>query len=442
MIIDSSNPIGVGSLVYHPDETSCAALITQVDPGDANDDKNKRMVTLTSCDTGLLSPVKYELSNLRPFDGTIIFHVRCMNVQGGGILCYNHMGSESFSMKWLDLVTEKKDERDGYHNGCWYFDPTQQLDPADLVDDQQVQLLRREFKEMVDNDETAASKELILKVLFQKLKERDTGGKLIIAPFQHVLLSVPFLIYIDIALFLLEFLQNKAAEGEMDDLNHYYRCLVVYSLVKVGVYLRYDEEWHSSNSKLEAVIKSHTDDPIEVLMDRTIHKIINVAGEWFENEKEFRAAVWCYAINLADLRNANVMSWLPTEERKYLLIDLLNYIALANKRMDNFVDAYTYYEEAIVVYNSISSPRRTQPLIENAKLLQSTAGQWFGTSAKITSWKSPEDVISPNYCATCSAEGALKSCAACHLVCYCDIDCQREHWKKVHKHTCLGKYRS
>ncbi|KAL3802118.1 hypothetical protein HJC23_010874 [Cyclotella cryptica] len=388
MMIDSSIPVGVGSLVYHPkNEGSSAAIITQVDQVD---DKNKRMCTLASFGTGPVSPIKYELSELRPFDGTIKFHVRCMNVQGGGVLCHKHMGREAFSMKWLDPVTEKMDEPDGFHDGCWYFDPTQQLDPADLVDDQQVHQLRREFSEMIDKNETAALKELISKMLFEKLKERNTGGTWIIAPFQRVLLSVPFLIYTDIVLYFLECLQNKVAEGEIDDLLVYDGGLVVYSLVKVGVYLHHDKEWHSANSKLEAFITSQSDDPIEVLMDSEIHKTINVAGEWFEDNEEFRAAVWCYSINLANLRNANVMSWLPTEERNHLLIDLLNYIALANKRMDNFVDAYKYYEEAIVMYNSMSSPRQTQPLIKNAKQMQTTAGAWFGTSATIPSWKSSE----------------------------------------------------
>ena len=31
---------------------------------------------------------------------------------------------------------------------------------------------------------------------------------------------------------------------------------------------------------------------------------------------------------------------------------------------------------------------------------------------------------------------ALKRCSGCGLVCYCDQDCQRKHWKNGHKETC------
>ena len=38
------------------------------------------------------------------------------------------------SIKWLDPVTEKDDDEDDFHSGCFYFDPTQrQLDPVDMV---------------------------------------------------------------------------------------------------------------------------------------------------------------------------------------------------------------------------------------------------------------------------------------------------------------------
>ena len=33
-------------------------------------------------------------------------------------------------------------------------------------------------------------------------------------------------------------------------------------------------------------------------------------------------------------------------------------------------------------------------------------------------------------------EAVFKLCAKYPLVSYCDKDCQKEHWKKVHRHHC------
>ena len=43
----------------------------------------------------------------------------------------------------------------------------------------------------------------------------------------------------------------------------------------------------------------------------------------------------------------------------------------------------------------------------------------------------------PPVCAACGVEtGKLLTCARCRSVWYCSADCQRAHWKKVHKREC------
>ena len=82
-------------------------------------------------------------------------------------------------------------------------------------------------------------------------------------------------------------------------------------------------------------------------------------------------------------------------------------------------------------------------LSHNAKLMQSESLEWFGSSGEITKWdasvsKNSDNTVS-NKCQSCGTDGASKKCSACHLVSYCNVECQTQHWKKAHKLTCLGK---
>lgn len=40
-------------------------------------------------------------------------------------------------------------------------------------------------------------------------------------------------------------------------------------------------------------------------------------------------------------------------------------------------------------------------------------------------------------CAHCRCE-TNKKCSGCKVILYCSKECQREHWKKYHKHECLS----
>jgi hypothetical protein len=101
--------------------------------------------------------------------------------------------------------------------------------------------------------------------------------------FHRVLLAVPFVLYSDIVHYYLKLVKEEG-DTEIE-----WWCSAFFLLIKVGVYLRNDDEWTKANSKIEAYIKTQTDKPMEFLFDRAIHKMTNHVGEWFEAEKEFRA---------------------------------------------------------------------------------------------------------------------------------------------------------
>eukprot|EP00985_Skeletonema_marinoi_P035308 scaffold46208_cov139-Skeletonema_marinoi.AAC.6 len=154
------NIIAVGSLVTYPtngeekEEEKCAAVVTQIDEVETDDGKKIMICTLCKCNASKSKPERWwELDELQPFDGTMEFHVFKMNVQGGGILSYNRAEQESVTMKWLEPELGIPEERDGFK--YWYFDPAQiQCDLAELVKDDRVQQLRRDYLKKIEGNET------------------------------------------------------------------------------------------------------------------------------------------------------------------------------------------------------------------------------------------------------------------------------------------------
>lgn len=388
-------------------------------------------------------------------------------------------------MKWLDLLSENVDDieddsgfdneenrdnnrkqkagkdivrrfvsenlEDGDQGGCWYFDPTQQaLNPSELVLDENVLKLRRENVEMGDVLVNHVKKLLVMKL------GSFAGEPYTIEPFCHVLLSVPFIVFGQIVdLFL------TAYEGKKVDLDNDVKkrldamklgagqwCSIFHAILQMGVYLRHDGAWHNlipSCKKLDVLGRSVNNDEINQGFGASIYQIIIKIGEWFEDRHEFRAAIWCYKHNLRSVKDPEAT--FPSNMRKECLVSQLSYIGLANKRMDYFVAACRYYEEAMIAcsahISAFDTPAKKDKLMKglicNAKMMQSETKEWFGTSGDITSWGAP--AVTETACATCGVERATEKCSACRLVRYCNRDCQGVHWKKAHKYTCLGKLR-
>ena len=453
-ILPPTHP-GVGTCVYHPEEDNQLAVIIEV----AEDGKT---CTVQYEKDGLCSP-GWQIEELRAYDGKLEFEVHRMNVQGGGVLkalrldeiVNNHTG---LSMKWLSAVSEIEGDHnpdadleekegtlvpgvahglrmlpsherldDANTGGCWYFDPEQHyLDPSSIATRELAVELRSVHLDMIkDMIKEGGNWKEVLKSKLQKLIIGTTGAWDV--EFCCALLSTPFYIYEDMVDFLLLVFRG---EGDLDketiesleemDLHPDEWLPIFHSIIAMGIYLRKDVGWHEANTL--------SDEDLNVNYDASLYRIINKVGELFEEQKEFRAAIYCYNLNLKSVMDSNVE--FPTRSRKESLVSQLCYIGLANKRMDNFVEACRYYEDAIVECSAAHSsvfgtPDVKKDLLKmlsgNAKKLQSEAKEWFGSTGRITSWELiPGDNENSELkkCQTCGADAAPKKCSACHLVAY------------------------
>ncbi len=440
--------IGVGSLVTHPinqggkEVTKCAAVVTKIYEDENDEGEKVIMCDLTKCNASISFSERWAVDGLKPFDGIMNFHVYKMNVQGGGILSYNRLEEEAFTMKWLDPELGTPDGRDGFK--FWYFDPTQiKYDLTKLAKDDRVQQRRRDYLKKIEHCPTAMMgrgglRTIILKESFERLKEGFTEEKADTEPFLKLLLCVPYMTYREIVGYYEVLYENdeirhekfgvsKADEGRLYDVFHSEEdwCLVFDALIKVGIYLHNDKDWQNT------INKSFTFNIEEDFVNTSLININNAIGEWFERVEQFRAAIWCYTQNLTVCEDDYVAT-------------LKCNIALAHKMMGSFVEAHKNYEEAILLGGKFpTSKEDKESVLHNAEGLQYEAKFWFGTSDHLPSFTSGSAPLEANTkCQSCQAEGATKSCSACHIVCYCNIDCQKEHWKKVHKRTCVGKMRN
>ena len=430
-----SSTIGVGSLVYHPKkEGDSYALITQIDG---------QKCALEDGSTTFTE----DTDKLRLYDSDIDFHVSKMNVQGGGILKCHSLKNHGLlrTMNWLDKVTEKEGDEDGFHSGCWYFDPTQRLcDPANM----EVTDMRRKNIEKLNDDEESMIRadsqflQDINRKLMREIVKGSTPYSLNVISFQHVLLSIPFLLYDEVSMYWFALYKDEAQWPEHMSKDNW--CLIFYSFVKIGMYLWKDEERHRANSKLESLICQNLSDDfgLTLQMNSIIYQLVKRTGEWYESANEFRAAIWCYNYNLSLTRDPNVM--FPPDAREDCECAHLSYLGLAYKSMDNFVEAANYYEEAIIAFKAMESPKVEYSMKENSLRMCNQAQHWYGTTGRLVSWSSIESGNSESSewkCKACGADGATKKCSSCHTVAYCNVECQKVHWKKSHKITCLGKLR-
>ena len=476
-IIPTENPLGVGSCVYHPESEgdNQLAIIIEVE-------EDEKTCTLLDEKNGQCSP-GCAMEKLCAYDGQLKFELHRMNVQGGGIIKCDRLSKIldkkiGLSMKWLTPVSESEEDEvdvdqqeslytipgvahglrgvkekldDTNRGGCWYFDPEQHpLDLSKVVKHYETRELRSKNVKMIEEGEDILEE---LNLVHQHSVMNSMG--LLNEEFCRVLLSTPFHIFEELVIFILLVVQGGAdldadavALLEELELDHPDWCHVFYSIIMAGLYLRQDEEWQQSTSKIESGRwASEGEDDLNLRFDLSLYRTINRVGEWYEDKQEYRAAIWCYTHNLKLVRDPN-LTFPPSVRKEYLISQLCN-IGLANKRMDNFVEASRYYEEAIIecsseAHGSAFDRDLMKTLSHNAKLMQSESLEWFGSSGEITKWDASAsgddtDNTVSNKCQSCGTDGASKKCSACHLVSYCNVECQTQHWKKAHKLTCLGK---
>ena len=149
----------------------------------------------------------------------------------------------------------------------------------------------------------------VLKYEQQKLLFNYTGMP---EDFCQALLSTPFLLYEDMVDYILLLFQGNVNLNEEDkehfedwDLQHDDWCEMFHIIVVTGIFLRKDKEWHEANAQLDAL----NDEDLNQRFDASLYRIINKVGEWYEEQKEFRAAIWCYNLNLESAKDTNV--WFP-----------------------------------------------------------------------------------------------------------------------------------
>ena len=470
--------LGVGSLVCPTEATDILAIITKID-------EDGKICTIKHEDG--TSSDKYELSKLRSYDGELDFDVHRLNVQGGGILKCDRLNKIlgvtacGLSLKWSAAVSEREEDcdlqndiaagvkvpgiahggrriskriEDGNCGGCWFFDFDQRdMNLSSVARVIFVSELRREHIKMIKDGDVMT--------FFKYLQNMLVGRMSVSHNFHKGLLSVPFNIYEDIVDY---FFAIFNMEAEIDDAEvikminpdmSITECQdIFHTMARVGIYLRNDEDCHVSTLDIEGIIRSKS--PFlggrvvgENDFDVSLCRILNKVGEFFEKHLEFRAAVWCYSQNLRSVPDPNTR--FSQVDQKKLFVSQLCYVGLANKQMDNFVEASRCYEAALTELANHDSAtfggaEMKQDLIKNlthnAKKMQAEAKEWFGTTGEITGWNQEVGggIFAEKKCASCGGEG-IRKCSACRLVCYCNKECQASHWKKAHKYACLGKSR-
>lgn len=60
----------------------------------------------------------------------------------------------------------------------------------------------------------------------------------------------------------------------------------------------------------------------------------------------------------------------------------------------------------------------------------------FAKATSDRSWHTSEKSDQPKICSNCAKPNCIERCGRCHAVYYCDLNCQRDHWK-IHKAECL-----
>ena len=225
-----------------------------------------------------------------PFDGEVDFLVKQLNVQGGGILGDSGIinGHDRISMRWLDKVSEEEDvPLEGpadsvYHKGCWYFDPAQQiLDLSDLANDPRVEERREQLIGLMSGEGegadpttqtffTANAMKRLRTALAVGGPQGEGGDRL----FEIELLALPFLLIHEVFTRFSDFLmsdQDEETRVLRDGFEQQDWCSIIYSIVKVALFLRFDDKWYERSGT-----NKHLSD---MAADGTLFQMIKAAGE-------------------------------------------------------------------------------------------------------------------------------------------------------------------
>jgi len=71
--------------------------------------------------------------------------------------------------------------------------------------------------------------------------------------------------------------------------------------------------------------------------------------------------------------------------------------------------------------------------LQNEKVKTSSSPGGFKMTETVSTVKDPRTIA---ICANCGNPNNIKRCSGCRKISYCSPECQKIHWKKVHKAEC------
>lgn len=163
---------------------------------------------------------------------------------------------------------------------------------------------------------------------------------------------------------------------------------------------------------------------VQSVMTMTLFQFLNAAGTWFANQREYHAALWCHEKNVAQ----SVARGMHNS-----LAHALDALAATHCHFGNYTEAFACVEQSLAI-------ACTNTRVRQAQNLRTVAQGQIGTSGRLAPFrgiasKTPKSL--DGVCASCGKGNIMCRAACCRLVWYCNQQCQKTHWVRVHKHTCL-----
>ena len=178
-------------------------------------------------------------------------------------------------------------------------------------------------------------------------------------------------------------------------------------------------------------MESDGDEKLHAQMFESMFIFLNSLGKWFASQGEYPASIWCHEKNLA-LSVANCMD--------QFIANSLEFLAKTHGRRGNTLSAFRCLEQAMAF-------QCTESRVKEARALRSSVRGLVGTSGYLTPFYTRPTLLADggnvcqdqqrNVCASCGRVEQQNVATCCRLVCYCNATCQKKHWVRVHKHTCL-----
>ena len=372
--------------------------------------------------------------NLKLFSGTMEFTVNRMNVQGGGVLVPRDdklgLGYAQLSFEWQEPVPEN-----------WYFVPdSESAEWRQPLDVQELKCLRDEAYQELEAQNGEDYKALltrdISKVISAAQALINSDGPNARLELRTLLAAQNFYVAMNAMTELIPAMENKnlvqvfpvASQELFDDKEWFLRCY--FQLCGTGIVDLLTEAQGLTPAQAAQVIPP--DFEFYVNARDPLIRLKNTTGEWYEDRKEFRAAVHYYK------ECSNLVEQIEVPDKLKNQAYCFSNIGLAYKRLGALDKAAEFYGHSLATIPMEDAKK-------NKRMLFSEIDEWVGTTGRVPPWKckvsgtgnEPEESDSkdnPKHCASCGKVAANR-CSGCRLVCYCDNTCQKKHWKE-HMRLC------